>query len=73
MKIARLRRTTRWFAKHIDVIKLDPSWQRGPVWKTSSQALLIDSILKEYDIPKVYLWERPVGGAHRYEVVDGQR
>lgn len=57
-----------------DHVKLDPSWQRGPVWSEGKQALLIDSILRGYDIPMIYLWDRGEGSKpYRYEVVDGQQ
>ncbi len=56
-----------------DEIHLNPSWQRGPVWPTPKQALLIDSILRGYDIPMIYLRECSPEAAYRYEVVDGQQ
>ena len=57
-----------------DKVRLDPSWQRGPVWSVPKQALLIDSILRGYDIPMIYLWDRGAGSRpYRFEVVDGQQ
>ncbi|MBD3754142.1 MAG: DUF262 domain-containing protein [Gammaproteobacteria bacterium] len=57
-----------------DKVRLDPSWQRGPVWPAPKQALLIDSILRGYDIPMIYLWDRGAAAQpFRYEVVDGQQ
>jgi hypothetical protein len=35
--------------------------------------LLIDSILRQMDVPKIYLRKLPAGGLHRYEAVDGQQ
>lgn len=55
-------------------IRLDPSWQRGPVWSAEKKALLIDSILRGYDIPMIYLWDRGASSQpFRYEAVDGQQ
>lgn len=54
-------------------ILLNPSWQRGPVWSKHTKALLIDSILRGYDIPMIYLLKRPAAAPHQYEVVDGQQ
>lgn len=56
-----------------EMIKLDPSWQRGAVWDRSRKSLLIDSILRGYDVPMIYL--RKINGAlpYRFEVVDGQQ
>ena len=54
-------------------IHLNPAWQRGSVWSTSKQALLIDSILRGYDIPMIYLRECTPATPYTYEVVDGQQ
>lgn len=54
--------------------KIDPrpSYQRGPVWSKSKKQLLMDSILRQYDIPKIYL--RAVDSPpYKYEVIDGQQ
>jgi hypothetical protein len=54
-------------------IHLNPSWQRGPVWARPKQSLLIDSILRGYDIPMIYLRETLKNTPHDFEVVDGQQ
>ena len=54
-------------------INLNPAWQRGPVWSDSKRSLLIDSILRGYDVPMIYLRDRPANVNYRYEVVDGQQ
>ena len=54
--------------------KIDPRppYQRGPVWSKSKKELLMDSILRRYDIPKIYL--RAVDNPpYKYEVIDGQQ
>jgi hypothetical protein len=50
-------------------IDLTPEYQRAPVWNEAKKQLLMDSILRGYDIPKIYLRRLP----QRYEVVDGQQ
>lgn len=54
--------------------KIDPHpvYQRGLVWSKSKKQLLMDSILRRYDIPKLYLRavDKP---PYKYEVVDGQQ
>lgn len=53
-------------------ILLNPDYQRGAVWSVEKNQLLIDSILRGYDIPKFYL--RVVDAdPYEYEVVDGQQ
>jgi hypothetical protein len=56
-----------------DTIDLNPLWQRGPAWKSPRQVLLIDSILRGMDIPKVYLRKLAGGGAFKFDAVDGQQ
>ena len=59
-------------------IKLDPPYQRmGGVWTLEKKQLLIDSILNDYDIPKIYFHalttgQEPIGG-HEYTVIDGRQ
>ena len=54
--------------------KIDPKppYQRGPVWSQSQQQLFIDSILRGYDIPKLYLRQidKP---QYDWEIIDGQQ
>lgn len=59
-------------------IKLDPPYQRkGDVWTKEKRQLLIDSILNDYDIPKIYfhvLSEGQKNGAEfDYSVIDGRQ
>lgn len=56
-----------------DMINLNPRFQRGAAWQNPRQVLLIDSILRGMDIPKVYLRRLPGGGAHTHDAVDGQQ
>lgn len=51
-------------------LDLAPEYQRGSVWTRNRKALLIDSVLRGYDLPKLYLRESP-GQTDVYEVVDG--
>lgn len=56
-----------------DRIDPRPQFQRGEVWKTKRKQLLIDSVLRGYDVPKIYL-SKSVGNPHHdYEVCDGQQ
>jgi hypothetical protein len=49
-----------------------PVYQRGAVWKLEQKQLLIDSLLRRIDIPKIYL--RAVKNqTYRYEIIDGQQ
>ncbi|WP_394708360.1 DUF262 domain-containing protein [uncultured Desulfuromusa sp.] len=61
-----------------DGIRLDPPYQRmGGVWTKEKKQLLIDSILNDYDIPKIYfhLYDREKASESGYEhaVIDGRQ
>ena len=53
-------------------INTNPDFQRPPVWGTSPKQLLVDTILRNYDVPKLY-WRRTGTKPDRYDVVDGQQ
>ena len=55
-----------------DRIDTNPDYQRPPVWSLSQKQLLIDTILRGYDIPKMY-WRKVSKNPDKYEVVDGQQ
>jgi len=50
-----------------------PDYQRPPAWTLKQKQLLIDTILRGYDIPKMY-WRRisPIN-PFEFEVIDGQQ
>jgi|SRR5664280_3606518 len=49
-----------------------PDWQRGEVWDTSKKQQLIDSILRNWKLPKFYFL-RTSEEPEEFEVVDGQQ
>lgn len=56
----------------LESIMEQPKYQRGAVWKEIKKQMLIDSMLRGIDIPKIYL--RKVNrGRTQYEVADGQQ
>lgn len=56
----------------LDEINIQPEYQRGAVWSRRKASLLIDSMLRGIDIPKIYLRELD-NTPHSYEVADGQQ
>lgn len=72
MKRGTEQRTVRSFCRRMKKINLQPSYQRGAVWSKPQKQLLIDSILRDLDVPKIYL--REIGGPnYEEEAVDGQQ
>lgn len=53
-------------------IDTNPDFQRPAVWSIGQKQLLIDTILRGYDIPKLY-WRKVSKAPEKYEVVDGQQ
>ncbi len=55
---------------------LNPEYQRDAVWGTYQKQLLIDSILRDVDIPKLYFKineKKSKSSSEEFEVVDGQQ
>jgi hypothetical protein len=72
MKRGTEQRTVRSFCRRMKKINLQPSYQRGAVWSQSQKQLLIDSILRDLDVPKIYLREVD-DEIYDEEAVDGQQ
>jgi hypothetical protein len=53
-------------------INTNPDFQRPAVWSKAQKQLLVDTILRDYDIPKLY-WRKVSSKPDKYDVVDGQQ
>jgi hypothetical protein len=65
-----------WFWKRANSgeLELSPPFQRNPVWQESQKAYLIDTILRGYPIPEIYLQSTTKeNGDEIHVVVDGQQ
>lgn len=56
-----------------DSIDVRPEYQRPLVWTLKQKRLLIDSILRGYDVPKMYWHRQPDDEQFEFHVVDGQQ
>lgn len=71
--------TVAYVARMRGVIRVDPPYQRqGEVWSREKQALLIDSIINQFDIPKIYFHQHTPalvedGQSYNYSLVDGRQ
>lgn len=69
------RQTSEWTVRMLaDLrgrINTDAEYQRGEVWSQPQQQLLIDSILRGFDLPKIFLRKLPDGTEKLFDVVDG--
>lgn len=60
-----------------DMLYVNREYQRGPVWSTAQKKSLLDSVLRGYPIPLIYLHHiaKEVAGhkMDKFEVIDGQQ
>ncbi len=54
-----------------NLLIVNPEYQRGVVWTDQQMQMLIDSVLRGYEIPPIYLRARNEDGCH--EIIDGQQ
>ncbi len=63
--------------KQNNMLSVNPEYQRGAVWKEPQQKKLIDSVLRGYPLPLIYLHhkKKAVAGMQRedLEIIDGQQ
>lgn len=70
MKAYPLTWTLSSFKTNKNKINPSPIYQRQAAWTMAQKQLLMDSIVRKYDIPKIYLHEKEDG---TYDVIDGQQ
>jgi len=69
-----------WWISQQSKIDMNPSFQRqGRLWSRGDKSYLIDSILNEYDIPKIYMADFTYGNTtlnktgFPYAIIDGKQ
>ena len=79
-EITELRGSTIWNLYRMrDRIQLDPDYQRlSDVWTLYKRQFLIDTVLNDFDIPKLYLHKfreplRKGGKSYDYAIIDGKQ
>jgi hypothetical protein len=79
-EITELRNNSIWNLYRMrDRIQIDPEYQRqGDIWTVEKRQLFIDTILNEFDVPKLYLHRfnkaKKIKGAMReYAIIDGKQ
>lgn len=56
-----------------DKLMLSPGFQRDSVWTIRDRQKLVDSILRNYPIPSIFLYRRVEDGEILYDVIDGKQ
>ena len=54
-------------------LELSPAFQRDSVWTLSDRKKLIDTVVRNYPIPAIFLYRYPDEGQLRYAVIDGKQ
>ena len=79
-EITELRSSTVWSLYRMrDRIQIDPLYQRlSNIWTPDTRQLLIDTILNDFDIPKLYLhkFNKPLkkdGKTYDFAIIDGKQ
>lgn len=70
IKLAIIEWTIRDLYNRLDTIDLETEYQRQVIWDSDKKAKLIDSVLNDIDIPKIYLAEFSDG---HFECIDGKQ
>ena len=70
--------TNMWIYSERELIQTDPIYQRqGDVWTMEKKRLLIDSIINDYDLPKIYFHEfsreKSSKVGFKYAIIDGRQ
>lgn len=56
-----------------DHLNLEPGFQRKSVWKEKDRAKLMDSIVRNYPLPAIFLYRNQRDGDVVYDVIDGKQ
>ncbi|MGH9872671.1 MAG: DUF262 domain-containing protein [Pyrinomonadaceae bacterium] len=70
MKTSLQRKPAAWLYKYRQDIDLEPFFQRGTVWSPNKQQYFMDSILKNWGTPKLFLWQ---SGPESFACLDGKQ
>jgi uncharacterized protein with ParB-like and HNH nuclease domain len=61
----------------LNILRVNPEYQRGAVWKEAQQKKLVDSVMRGYPLPLIYLHykKQNIAGISRedFEIVDWQQ
>ena len=54
-------------------LELQPDFQRREVWSPAAKIMLIDTVLRDVPMPKMFLWNELIAGSTHRRVIDGQQ
>lgn len=69
--------SSNWTVENIyqmaNIINFEPDYQRQRVWKLSNNQLLIDTILRGFPIPPIFVNQTITDGILQYDMMDGRQ
>jgi uncharacterized protein with ParB-like and HNH nuclease domain len=77
MRITPTNQTVNWFRElnTLGLINFSPDFQRRYVWSEKQKVYLIDTLINDFSVPKIYIRQilDEKTNTNKYEVVDGQQ
>jgi hypothetical protein len=77
MNITPTNNTVNWFRElsTLGLINYSPDFQRRYVWSEKQKVYLIDTLLNDFSVPKIYVRQilDPESNVNKYEIIDGQQ
>ena len=68
------KRTIAQMYQTVNSVEFNPPYQRqGGAWSHKKKCLFIDSIIKNFDIPKMYFHELEIGNPKQFDLIDGKQ
>lgn len=56
-----------------NLLNLEPGFQRNSVWTLKDRRKLIESVIRNYPLPAIFLYKREEHGKTIYDVIDGKQ
>ena len=56
-----------------NLLNLEPGFQRNSVWTLKDRRKLIESVIRNYPLPAIFLYKREEHGRTIYDVIDGKQ
>ena len=77
MKITPTNQTVNWFRElsTLNLVDYSPDFQRRYVWSEKQKVYLIDTLINDFSVPKVYVRQilDEKTNANKYQIIDGQQ
>ncbi|MDD5464221.1 MAG: DUF262 domain-containing protein, partial [Candidatus Moranbacteria bacterium] len=75
MKTHSIKHNILFLNQNRNIIDLDPFFQRGRIWGLAKKKLFVDTLMKNWGVPKIYFaaYKNSAGNIYKYECIDGKQ